>query len=466
MNYSDTIAGYEAKRAANVGRKAALADTAAQKGETLDQAALEEIADIDEENAALDRSLFVYRNLEAEMAASAQPVAKAAGETQAAATVARSGVTAVVKTEKLEPGQGFARLAKVKALAGLDHRNPLDIAKARYGETSEIVAVLKAGEVDAGSNLSGNWAANLTGAETSLVADFAAYLRPATILGKFGQGGVPALRQTGFREPLLMQTGGGAAYWVGEGKPKGLTAFDFERTTLEPLKIANIAIVTEENIRSSNPSSEMLIRDALRDAIAAGIDTAFIDPSNGGSSGIKPASITNGAASIVSTGTAADDIRLDARAVFQKFIDANNAPTSGVWIMSATNALALSLLVNNLGQPEFPGIGMTGGVFVGLPCIVSQYADDVVTLVNASDIYFGDEGGVAVDMSREASIEMRDGDNLSQDATSSTGASLVSLWQSNLVGLRAERSLNWKRRRDLSVAYLTSVTWGGSVPAS
>lgn len=466
MNYSDTIAGYEAKRAANVARKASLAEAAAVKGETLDQAALEEISEIDGENDALDRSLLVYRNLEAEMAASAKAVSKAAGETQATATVARTGSTAVVKTEKLQPGIGFARLAKVKALAGLEHRNPLDIAKARYGETSEIVAMLKTGEVEAGSNLSGNWAANLTGSETSLVSDFAAYLRPATILGKFGQGGIPALRQTGFREPLLMQTGGGAAYWVGEGQPKGLTSFNFERTTLEPLKIANIAVVTEENIRSSNPNSEVIIRDALRDAIVAGIDTAFIDPSNGGTPGVKPASISNGAASIVSTGTDADDIRLDARAVFQKFIDANNAPTTGVWIMSATNALALSLLVNNLGQPEFPGIGMMGGNFMGMPCIVSQYADDVVTLVNASDIYFGDEGGVAVDMSREASLEMRDGSNLTQDSDSGTGASLVSLWQSNLVGLRAERSLNWKRRRSQSVAYLTTVQWGGAVPAS
>src|SRR3546814_19932494 len=88
-------------------------------------------------------------------------------------------------------------------------------------------------------------------------------------------------------------------------------------------------------------------------------------PSNNRAPNVKPASITYGAETVVSTGDDADDIRLDVRALFQKFIDANNAPSSGVWIMSATNALALSLMVNALGQPEFPGISMTGGKFQG-----------------------------------------------------------------------------------------------------
>jgi len=34
------------------------------------------------------------------------------------------------------------------------------------------------------------------------------------------------------------------------------------------------------------------------------------------------------------------------------------------------------------------------------------------------------------------------------------------------VGFRAERTINWSRRRSSAVAYLTSVNWGGSVPAS
>ena len=108
----------------------------------------------------------------------------------------------------------------------------------------------------------------------------------------------------------------------------------------------------------------------------------------------------------------------------------------------------------------------TKGSPKGLPVIVSQHIGNVVALVNASDIFLGDEGGVAVDMSREASIEMRSA-GLGMDATAGTAtAASVSMFQTNSVALRAEREINWKRARASAVAYLTSVDWGGAVPAS
>jgi hypothetical protein len=376
---------------------------------------------------------------------------------------ARSGIV-VKQAPKLQPGIGFARLAKIKAISRLDSEPAASVAERLYGADSEVTALCKAAVV-AGTTISGNWAADLVGTETGVFADFVEYLRPATILGKFGVNGVPALRRIPFRVPLISQTGGGSGYWVGQGKPKPLTAFDFDRTTLEPLKVANIAVLTEESIRDSSPSSEMIIRDALRAALAERLDTDFIDPAKAASSGVSPASITYGASHIVSTGNDADDVRLDVRAVFQKFIDANNPPSTGVWIMSTANALALALMVNALGQPEFPGLTMMGGMFFGLPAIVSDYADDIVALVNASDIYEADDGGVSVDMSREASLEMKDS-SLTQDATNGTGVAMVSMFQTNSVALRAERTINWKARRASAVAYLSAVGWGGAVPAS
>jgi hypothetical protein len=40
------------------------------------------------------------------------------------------------------------------------------------------------------------------------------------------------------------------------------------------------------------------------------------------------------------------------------------------------------------------------------------------------------------------------------------------MFQTNSVAIRAERTINWMRRRDSAVAYLTGVSWGGAVPAS
>src|SRR5690625_6350383 len=87
--------------------------------------------------------------------------------------------------------------------------------------------------------------------------------------------------------------------------------------------------------------------------------------------------------------------------------------------MQATTALALSLMQNPPGQAEFPGLSMTGGVLFGLPAIVSEYVPDgIVALVNASDIYVGDEGGIDLSMSTEASLQMDNApDNPSTDET-------------------------------------------------
>ena len=85
-----------------------------------------------------------------------------------------------------------------------------------------------------------DWAGALVSDEGGVFADFVEYLRPRTILGRFGTDGVPSLRRVPFRVPLVGQTTGGEGYWVGEGKaktkpkraslPKGVT---LEDVTLE-----------------------------------------------------------------------------------------------------------------------------------------------------------------------------------------------------------------------------------------
>jgi HK97 family phage prohead protease len=469
MNIAEQIAALQTRRKAAADRLEEIQTGAAGENRTKSADERQEFDDLKTELKQVDEELDDLKDLERVKAAGAKAVEPniiTSSEAGARARDPRTPTAEVrLKTQEAK-GVRFARLAKIRGLARLDGIGMVDAASALYGQSHEIVGMLKAAVV-AGSNASGNWAAALHGTEGSGFADFAEYLRPATILGKFGSGGVPALRKVPFDEPLILQTGAGSGYWVGEGKPKPLTSFGFSRSTLGRLKVANIAVLTEENIRSTNPSSELIVRDALRDALVETQDTAFIDPTNAGSANVKPAAVTNGIPdmTVASTGDDADDIRVDVRAVMKKFVDANNPLSSGVWIMSANTALALALMVNALGQPEFPGITMMGGTFFNLPVIVSEHAGDYVVLANAQDIYEADEGEIAVDMSREASLEMKDS-SLTQDGTTGTGVAMVSLWQSNLVGLRAERTINWARRRATAVAVLTGVSWGGAVPVS
>ena len=472
MNIAEQIAAFEARKKTLLDANTAIMEKAAEEGTTLDAEQSEEFDGNKADIEAIDKHLQRLKSMQAEDIAKATP---AAGGNAAEASASRGSSAIQVKTQpKLAPGIEFARLVKCFGMAKGDIFGAERYAQARYGDDSNAVGTLKSlakngfgkiqrAAVPAGSTQDGNWAADLISAEGGAFADFVEFLRPATILGQFGSNGIPSLRNVPFRVPLGSQTGGGAGYWVGEGNAKPLTSFDFARTTLEPLKAANIAVLTEEVIRDSSANSEQLVRDALRDALAERIDIDFIDPANAGVAGIKPASITNGVQSIAASGTGdADDIRLDIRSLLQQYINANNRGSSAVLIMQSGLALGVGTMTNALGQAEFGEMGMDGGKLLKLPVITSEYVPDgFVAIVNASDIYFADEGEIAVDMSREASLEM---DNApTHDSTTPTGSTLVSLWQTNSVGFRAERTLNWTRRRPEAVQLLRSVAWGGAV---
>ncbi|MFG8076895.1 phage major capsid protein [Pseudomonas aeruginosa] len=467
---AEQIAEFEATRVTKAAEMEAIMAKAAEAGETLDAEQSEQFDTLQAEIAAIDKHIGRLKQMQKAQAANAKPVTEEAGAQRMAnvKTLDFKEVQVRAKnTQKLEPGIAFARAAKCLALGHLEHRDAIGIAKSLYDGQDSIIAatqrlVTKAA-VAAATTSDATWAGPLVGDETSVFADFVEYLRPQTILGRFGTNGIPSLRRVPFRVPLIGQTSGGDGYWVGEGQAKPLTKFDFERKTLEPLKVANIAVATMEVIRDSSPAADGIIRDQLAAALRERLDIDFIDPAKAAVAGVSPASILNGVAGIPSSGNTADDVRADIRALFNAFIAANNAPTSGVWLMPATTALALSLMQNPLGQAEFPGISMTGGELFGLPVIVSEYiptasAGAVVALVNASDIYLGDEGGVDLSMSTEASLQM---DNAPDNPTTASTV-LVSLWQRDLVGFRAERAINWARRRASAVAYLTGVNWGAA----
>jgi HK97 family phage major capsid protein/HK97 family phage prohead protease len=459
---------FEATRAAKAARMEELQQKASDEGRTKDEAEKQEFDTIADEIKSIDSELADLVQVETLMRQKAAPVsggnADDAGRSRG--NGASSHIT-VREAPNLPAGIPFARVAKCLALAQGNRVAALEIAKERYPDHTAVQRVLKTA-VAAGTVSTDAWAGALVGDETSVFADFVDYLRPLTVIGQFGAGGIPSLRRVPFRTPLISQSTGGTGYWVGEGQAKPTTKFDFARTTLEPYKAAGIAVLTMEVIRDSNPSAEMIVRDQLAQAVQTRLDLDFLDPQKGLVSGVSPASISNGLTPINSSGRDADSIRADLVAVFAAYIAANNKPSTGVWVMSAITALQLSLMTNALGQPEFPGVAMTGGQLQGLPIITSEhlgYTTDSPTegrdvfLVNAGDVYLGDDGGMSVDMSTEASLQMDDAPTVASGPTVAA-TSLVSMFQTNSVAFRAERTISWKRRRTEGVVHLAQVEWG------
>jgi HK97 family phage major capsid protein len=454
---AEQIADLENTRAAKAARMSEVMTKSLEEGRSTDSAEGEEFDTLEAELKTIDADLVRLKKLEKLNAEKAAPVdgtsTKAAGES-------RAGVQ-VKNTQKSEPGIDFARYALCVAAAKGNILQAAEIAKSRYPDNEPINLRLKAA-VEAGTTLDATNAGPLVRAN-NFEGDFVEFLRPQTIIGKFGAGNVPSLRRIPFNVRIVGQTSGGAGYWVGEGAPKPLTAFDFSAVELRWAKVANIAVLTEELIRFSNPSAEALVRQALADALIARLDMDFIDPAKAAVANVSPASITNGVTPVTSSGSDADHVRADLKALWAGYIANNINPTSAVYIMSATTALSLSLMLNPLGQAEFPGISMNGGTLNGVPVIVSEYvAGDsdggMVILVNANDVYLADDGQVAIDASREASLQMLD--NPTNNSATGTPTTMVSMFQTNSVALRAERYINWAKRRPQAVAYLTGVNWG------
>lgn len=449
---AEQISAYEASRAAKAARMDELMTKAAEEGVTLDAEQAEEYDTLDGEVKQIDEHLVRLARLEKANVEKAKPVN---GGTEKSGSESRAGIITVKRN--LPPGTAFTRYAMALAKGKGNLMQAAEIAKHWHDSTPEVETVLKAA-VAAGTTTDSDWAAPLVEYQ-NMASEFIELLRPATIIGR-----IPGFRRVPFNVKIPGQTTASTAGWVGEGAPKPVSELAFNQTTLGNTKVAGIVVLTEELVRFSNPSAEALVRQDLIDTITQLTDHDFVDPAKAESLNVSPASVTNGVTPVVASGTDADAVRADVKAVFQSFIAANLSVNGAVWIMTPTVALSLAMMLNPLGQPEFPGLTATGGTWFGLPVITSENIPDAadsaggsrIILAKPSEILLADDGQVMLDVSREASLEM------DSAPTNPPTASTVmrSLWQMNLIGIRAERFINWKKRRAQAVAYIDNVLYG------
>ncbi len=113
---------------------------------------------------------------------------------------------------------------------------------------------------------------------------------------------------------------------------------------------------------------------------------------------------------------------------------------------------------------KFEFAGARGGEAAGIPILTSRKAPaDQIVLVDPNGIALAG-GNAAVRVSREGSVQMLD--EVTQDAAgvgespvAPTGTTVVSLWQTNSVGIMTEISANWKTVRSGAVAVMDVSAW-------
>jgi HK97 family phage major capsid protein/HK97 family phage prohead protease len=436
---NEQIASYETTRAAKHGRMTAIMTKSAEAGATLDQAETDEYDGLTAEIKAIDAHLVRLHALEATTIAKATPITAATPEE---ASKERSGIPVISVKSTVVPGTAFIRYCQALAVAKGSIMQAVEYSKRWHDSTPEVELVLKAA-VAAGTTTDAVWAGPLAPI-TPLTTEFLAYLRPATILGK-----VPGFVRVPFNVSVAAQTGGGTYQWVGQGAPKPVGKLAFATVTLGITKCAGIIVITEELARTSTPSAEEVIRRDMVAGIAQYLDQQFIDPAVAAVAGVAPGSVTNGVTPITTAGTTPANARTDVQAMANAMTALNISTSGAVLVLSETNALAFTNALNPLGQPLFPGMNQGGGIIMGYQAVTSQAAGTTVALIQPQQILYADDGGVTIDVSREASIQM---DTVLDNPPLATTL-LTSLWQNNLVGLRAERFINWKKARAGVVQY-------------
>jgi HK97 family phage major capsid protein/HK97 family phage prohead protease len=467
--YTEQIQDFEATRASLAAEKSALMDAANEKHETLDDEQTQKYDELTTDIKKIDGHLIRLREMEKENLEKATPLTSSTTMPVTPETIkANSKPVQVQVNSRMGDGLEFAAAVLCKAYAFTEIANgkfvsALDVAKRRYPDNLGIQRYIEMETktaVAGGTTSDSNWATSLLEPNQVLVNDFLEYLRPRTIIGQ-----IPGLRRVPFNVTIQSQTTAASASWVGQGKGKPLTKFNTATTTLAFTKIAAIAVITDELARFSRPGAEGLVRDELARAVIERMDTDFIDPAKAVSSGVNPASITNGLTALTTAGTSAANALTDIQNLVVPFITAKYDVGGLVLLMPSSLAFALSLMINATnGGRFFPNITISGGTIGGLPVVTSQYLantssyGNMVIALSAPDIALADDGRVDLAVSREASLQMDDAPT--QDSTAGTGSSVVSMFQTNSVAIRAEREINWKKLRSDAVTFMDDVNWG------
>jgi HK97 family phage major capsid protein len=420
----------------------------AAEGRTLDAAESEEFDTLSDELAATEVHI---KRLEQMAKSNASKAVEVGDESNMRKPLGHISVKA---TQQVAKGTAFTRYVIAQCRAKGNLVQAAEIAKQWHDTTPEVAEVLKAA-VAAGTTTDAAWAAPLVPYQ-NMTSEFIELLRPQVLTSRLTQ-----LRAVPFNVRIPGQTSGSTVSWVGETSPKPVSALGFQDITLRFNKLAGIVVISEELARLSTPSAEAIIQNDLTAQIAQFTDDSFINPAYAAITDVRPASVTNGVTPIVATGTDAESLREDIRAAYSSFIQSNMSVAGATWIMTSTMAMSIGMMMNPLGQPEFPGIGAEGGTLAGLPVLTSENvphdsSGSILVLVKQSEILLADEGGVTVDVSREASVQM----NSTPDNPTTASSVLTSLWQNNLIGVRCERLITWKKRRPQAVAYISSANYG------
>lgn len=470
----ERIKSFEATRQAKAAELKALMDKADAAGETLDAEGQQQYDTLADEIKQVDDHLKRLRDLEKINLDAAEAVDDDSGQPGSQIKAAASGRapanSGIRVVSRLEPGVKFARMAMCMARAQFAAKSgnfvsPEQIYKAeqRWMDTAPDVHIALKTAVNGLDSTTAGAASEWAYAQ-NIATEFVEYLRPLTLIGK-----IQGWRNVPFNVRVGAMDAGATGYWVGQGLAINVSKPTSTSISLGITKVGGLCVITKELAMLSTPSAEMMVRNDLAKAIQQKADSSLIDPNSGGVASVTPASLTYGATARQASGTDFAAFKADWKAITANFYSANIPLAGAVCIMKEELAEALSMMVTSLGLPQFPSMqdwASGNGRLMGRPVFTTQSADtsgspdfdNMLILLQPGEVFLADDGGASVEASDQVSIQMDDAPGSKSTATA-TGASLVSMFQTESVALKGIRHVNWTKARSQACQYIRSAAY-------
>jgi hypothetical protein len=228
----------------------------------------------------------------------------------------------------------------------------------------------------------------------------------------------------------LENASGGSAAWVGQGLPAPVLKSTTAVATLDIFQMVALTVLSRELFRFDANSESTFMR-LLRDDVSRFLATALFDPTLGATSA-RPAALTFGAGFITSTGTTAAQMIADLNSMIA---NVNTAQVDLAWSMRPKTFHRIAATLGGAG------LTVTKDNLLGIPVTLLSGMPREVVLVDCAAVLLASDDAAELSVSTDASIEMSDAP--SSSGISGAGASLVSFFQSGLVGISATLTTNW-----------------------
>lgn len=286
-------------------------------------------------------------------------------------------------------------------------------------------------------------------------SEFAGFLKPAEAEAYFTQAARQSVVQSLVRrvplgingQDIPVVTSKPTASWVAEAGQKPTTSGALGLKSISPKKIAAITVVSAEVVRANPGNYVSMFRDQIAEAFAIAFDAATLHGTStpfgaGNFVGATTKAVELGTATAANGGTYAD-----LNGALKLLVDDKKKLTG--WAFDDMAEPLLNAAVDLNGRPLFVDAvyeesALSGGRLLRRPAFYNEGVANATTIGFAGDwsqAVWGAVGGITYDVSTEATVTIN--------------GELTSLWEHNLVAIRAEAEYGWLVNDTASFVKLT-----------